>query len=103
MPSVSCVRITHSPDRFNGTCSSYVRWPHHASSGRGRGVPAADESSTGKYEEQPQLLGWRDGLSQHNRTNYSDEERHATGIERRLVMGGGELQPACRAENIRCA
>ena len=48
----------------------------------GRGVPADDKESASQYEREPQLSRDRKLLSQNDRGDQRNEQRHKTGISK---------------------
>ena len=69
----------------------------------GCGVPADDDESASQDERESQLSPGRKLLSQNDRGDQGNEQRHETRIERALVAGGCKAQPARRHECIRGA
>ena len=59
----------------------------------GCGVPADDDQSASQYQREPPFSRRRKLLSQDDRGDQSDEQRHATRVERALVVSGCKISP----------
>src|SRR5207302_10686083 len=69
----------------------------------GYGVPGDDDQSASQDQRQPRLLRGRQLFSEDDRGDQSDEQRHATRIERALVASRRKVKPARRRQRIRRA
>ena len=66
-------------------------------------LPADDDYSAGQDQPKPRLLRGRKLFSKADRSDQGNEQRHAPGIERARIVGGGKAQPGRRHQRIRRA